>query len=75
LRVKGIDVAYEEIGKFLRGELRQAISNAPRDMRVIRLVPRENTVRVICESEKWPEVEEGHQIPEFELIMRMPGTR
>jgi hypothetical protein len=81
VRRKTITIDKQSMENFLHGRMRQGVSNAPKDMKVsdVILAPGGPATHwkliLICESEKWPDVKQGEDTPEFDLIFTMPGNR
>ena len=75
MRFKTILITFQDMEKFVKGELRTAISNAPSDLRVEAFGASAGGTHLLCSSSEWPDLE-GTEVPgEFTLIMKMPGSR
>lgn len=72
MRSKTILVTLGDMEKFIKGQLRQAISNAPVDLKVESWGASPDGIHLLCTSSKWPDVETPE---EFQLVMKMPGSR
>lgn len=72
MRSKTILVTRADMEKFVKGQLRQAISNAPTDLQVEAFGASPEGIHLLCVSSKWPDVETPE---EFNLVMKMPGSR
>lgn len=69
-----VKVSHDLLSEFVRGNTRGPVkSNAPRDLRVICVVPQEqdadtSTARLLCTSREWRGPKEGDEIPEYEVV-------
>ena len=71
-RYKIVKVSYQVFADFLKGlpdPFKRYESNAPKDMTIERIEynAKYDCMKVLCQSEEWPEMQQGEAIPVFTL--------